>query len=67
LSELLKTLPGKELGENVIEFQRFIRDVGLGNACTINKDGKMIIDPTALRSLNMPEVVRKILNYLADK
>lgn len=67
LQEVLTTLPGKELGENIIEFQRFLKDVGLGNAATINKNGGVIVDPVAIKSINLPEIVRKILNYLGGQ
>ncbi len=67
LRELLKALPGKELGENVVEFQRFLKEVGLDSAVAINKSGEVIINTIALRSINLPEAIRKILNYLGGQ
>lgn len=67
LRELLMFLPGKELGENVVEFQRFLKDVGLGGAIAIDKSGEIIISSDKLQSVNLPEVTRKILNYLGGQ
>jgi len=67
LSGLLKTLPGKELGQNIIVFDRFIRDVELNKAVFIDEKGEVSINPSELPSLNLPEVVRKILGYLGDQ
>jgi hypothetical protein len=67
LHELLLALPGKELGENVIEFQRFLKNVGLGDAVSLGEKGNISIEPSALPSLNLPEAARKILLYLGDQ
>ena len=67
LRELLMTLPGKELGENVVEFQKFLRDIKLDNIVSINKNGEPTINSAEISSLNLTEVVRKILNYLGGQ
>jgi|GEM_PF-2923335 len=67
LRELLETLPGKELGENIVEFQKFLEDVELENVVAISENGEVLIDPVKLQSANLPEVVRKILNYLGGQ
>ncbi|MGQ9787719.1 MAG: DUF835 domain-containing protein [Candidatus Hadarchaeaceae archaeon] len=67
LRELLSSLPGKELGENVVEFQKFIESVGLGNIIYLDEKGNVSLESSALPSLNLPETVRKILLYLGTQ
>lgn len=67
LQELLLALPGKELGENVIEFQKFLKNVDLGYIIHLDEKGNILLDPSTLDSLNLPETVRKILVYLGDQ
>ncbi|MGC8816837.1 MAG: DUF835 domain-containing protein [Candidatus Hadarchaeum sp.] len=67
LHELLPSLPGQELGENVIEFQNFIKSIGLGNIIYLDERGNVSLKSSALSSLNMPETVRKILVYLGNQ
>lgn len=67
LHELLLSLPGKELGENVIEFQKFIKNLGLGDNIYLDEKGNISVAPSAISSLNLPETVRKILVYLGGQ
>ncbi|MBC7219525.1 MAG: DUF835 domain-containing protein [Hadesarchaea archaeon] len=67
LHELLLSLPGKELGENVIEFQKFVKNVNLGDIIYLDEKGNVSLKPSTLPSLNLPETVRKILVYLGNQ
>lgn len=67
LHKLLLFLPGQELGENVIEFQKFTKSVGLGDIVYLDEGGNVSLKPSELPSLNFPEAVRKILTYLGDQ
>ncbi|MEM3514850.1 MAG: DUF835 domain-containing protein [Candidatus Hadarchaeum sp.] len=67
LRELLLSLPGKELGENVIEFQKFLKNVDLSDTVHLDEKGNILLNTSTLSSLNLPETVRKILVYLGDQ
>ena len=67
LDSFLKALPGKELGQNILEFNRFLYDVGLKKVVLLDGKGEVSVLYAELRSLNLPKIVEQILTYLGKQ
>lgn len=67
LNKFLDTLPGKELGQDVIEFNRFLGDVGLNKIVTLNERGELSFALGELEPENILRILGQILEYLEDE
>ncbi len=63
LVDLLKAVPGKELGENTVIFRRFLDRTGLNEVVSF-KEGQIIFEEDKLPSLNLLDSLNKILDYM---
>lgn len=63
LSRLFKVIPGKEFGQNLIEFANYIQFTGLNNIITISGDS-YVFDKIDFYKINLVEVLEKNIQYL---
>jgi hypothetical protein len=66
LDEFLSAMPGKELGQDIQEFDRFLSVTGL-NKAVLFKKGKIIFDGSKLSLLDFLNSMDKILEYVKGK
>jgi len=65
LNKLLEVTPGKELGQNVVEFNRFLGVTGLKKVVSFEKE-KITLNSGQLNSLNLLGPAEKTLEYLDE-
>ncbi len=65
LNKLLQEAPGKELGQDLVEFNKFLRVTGLNEIVSV-KEEKIIFNSNKLNSLNLLEPAEKTLEYLEE-
>lgn len=66
INKLMQEAPGKELGQNVVELNEFLRATGLNEVVVVKKE-KIIFNPNKLGSLNLLETAEKTLEYLKER
>lgn len=65
LNKLLEETPGKELGQDITEFNRFLGITGLNKVVSFKKD-KITLNSDQLNSLNLLGITEKIMEYLEE-
>ncbi len=65
VGELLNATPGKELGQSLPEFNRFLRYTGLNKVVSFRK-GKILFE-NDVSSLNLPKSMEKTLEYVKNR
>ena len=65
LNKLLQEAPGKELGQDLVEFNKFLRVTGLNEIVSV-KEEKIIFNSNKLNSLNLLEPAERTLEYLEE-
>lgn len=66
LEEFLKSMPGKELGQDMQEFDRFLDETGLSSAVFFKK-GELVFDKDKLSLIDSLKSMDKILGYVKNK
>jgi len=65
LNKLLEVTPGKELGQNVVEFNRFLGVTGLKKVVSFEKE-KITLNSGQLNSLDLLGPAEKTLEYIEE-
>jgi hypothetical protein len=66
LEDFLESLPGKELGLDLQEFDRFLTETGLNKAVFFKGD-KIVLDKDKLYSVDSLKSMDQVLKYVRDK
>jgi len=66
LEELLKAIPGKELGESAFEFRKFLDVTSLNKIVSFNKS-KILVEESKLSPVELAMVMEKVIIYLNEK
>lgn len=66
LSGVFDALPGKELGQNLIEFTNYINYTGISDYVVVSEDS-FIFDKTDFYKINLVDILDKNIQYLENR
>jgi|GEM_PF-2344007 len=67
IMKFLEVAPSKELGESMIELERYLTRVGLVDILDRDSENKLILKPGVLNKANLIALANETLNYLEDR
>ncbi len=67
INKFIEVAPGKELGQSLIELERYLARVGLKNALEHDSEGRLIIKPEVLYKADLITIAEETLRYFEDK
>lgn len=67
IRKFLEVAPSKELGESMIELERYLIRVGLIDILDRDSEGKLVLKPDVLNKANLIKLADETLNYLEDR
>ncbi|MEM2488078.1 MAG: hypothetical protein QXR44_05750 [Thermoproteota archaeon] len=67
INRFIEIAPGKELGQSLIELERYLARVRLRHALEQDSEGKLILKPDILEKVDLTITMEETLRYLEDK
>ncbi|MEM2821517.1 MAG: hypothetical protein QXM98_04610, partial [Thermoproteota archaeon] len=67
IKKFIEVAPGKELGQSLIELERYLARVGLKDMLEHNSEGTLILKPDILEKANLVTIMEGTISYLEDK
>jgi len=67
INKFIEVAPGKELGQSLIELERYLTRVKLRHALEQDSEGRLILKPNALDKVDLLTLIEETLHYLEDK
>jgi hypothetical protein len=67
INKFIEVAPGKELGQSLIELERYFARVGLKDALEHDSEGRLVLKPGVLDKADLITVAGETLRYFEDK
>lgn len=67
INRFIEVAPGKELGQSLIELERYLARVGLKDALEHDSEGRLVLKPDVLEKADLIAVAGETLRYFEDK
>ncbi|MBO3799954.1 MAG: hypothetical protein FGF52_02710 [Candidatus Brockarchaeota archaeon] len=67
INKFIEVVPGKELGQSLIELERYLVRVKLRHALEQDSEGRLILKPDALDKADLITIMEETIRYLEDK
>ncbi|MEM2981508.1 MAG: hypothetical protein QW385_09135 [Thermoproteota archaeon] len=67
IRKFIETAPGRELGQSLIELERYLARVGLQDALEHSPEGELVLKPDILGRANLAAVMEETIRYLEER
>lgn len=67
LNKFVELVPGEELGQSIIELEKYLTRIGLGNVLIYDSSGKLTLKSDVLDKADLITAMEETLRYLKDK
>ncbi|MDW8034374.1 MAG: hypothetical protein RMI79_05550 [Nitrososphaerota archaeon] len=67
INKFIEVAPGKELGQSLIELERYLTRVRLRHELEQDSEGRLILKPGVLDRVDILMIIEETLHYLEDK